>query len=145
MSSGLPLGACKCVALPGPSSWTDGPVRIPGVWFEQGLQLVKNWSKAELGAAVWTWVRRRLTLKGMPEGTLCTASPHLLPNVSTPSLQVSLGGTWVLDLLVVSSLGSAQPSVSSVRVMGVLWMLHLASNNTRLLSLSDLCAVLGSR
>ena len=78
-SSGLRLGAWKGVALPGPFSWTDGPVRILGVWFGPDLQLEKNWSevKSKVEARVETWLRRRLSLKGRAEA----CATYVLPTV----------------------------------------------------------------
>ena len=42
-SEGLRLGAWRgCVPLPGPIRWSDGPVRILGMWFGPDLQLEPN-------------------------------------------------------------------------------------------------------
>ena len=59
----LRLGAWRgSVPLPGPFRWSDGPIRILGVWFGPGLQLERNylevWAKVE--ARVVAWLRRRL-------------------------------------------------------------------------------------
>ena len=65
-SEGLQLGAGRGgVPLPGPFRWSDGPVRILGVWFRGDLQLKRNWSevKTKVEAQVATWLRRRLSLK----------------------------------------------------------------------------------
>ena len=57
------------VPLPGPFRWSDGPVRILGVWFGPGLQLERNWLevRTKVEAQVVAWLRRRLTLKGRAE------------------------------------------------------------------------------
>ena len=45
-SEGLRLGAWRgSNTLPGPFSWSDGPIRILGVWFGPDLQLERNWSE----------------------------------------------------------------------------------------------------
>ena len=47
-SEGLRLGAWRgSVTLPGPFRWSDGPVRILGVWFGPDLQLEQNWSEVQ--------------------------------------------------------------------------------------------------
>ena len=69
-SEGLWLGAWRgSVPLPGPFRWSDGPVRILGVWFGPGLQLERNWLevRTKVEAQVAAWLRRRLTLKGRAE------------------------------------------------------------------------------
>ena len=66
-SEGLQLGAWRgSVPLPGTFRWSDGPVRIIGVWFGPGLQLERNWSEvqAKVEAQVDAWLRRWLNLKG---------------------------------------------------------------------------------
>ena len=52
-----------------PFRWSDGPVRILGVWFGSGLQLERNWLevRAKVEAQVVAWLQRRLTLKGRAE------------------------------------------------------------------------------
>ena len=65
-SEGPRLGVWKDgVLLPGPFRWSDGPIRILGVWLRPGLQLERNW--LEVRAKVGTWLRRRLSLKGRAE------------------------------------------------------------------------------
>ena len=45
-SEGLQLGAWRgSNTLPGPFCWSDGPIRILGVWFGPDLQLERNWSE----------------------------------------------------------------------------------------------------
>ena len=69
-SEGLRLGAWTgSVPLPGPFRWSDGPVRILGVWFGPGLQLKRNWLevRAKVDAKMVAWLRRRLSLKGRAE------------------------------------------------------------------------------
>ncbi len=47
-SEGLRLGAWRgSDTLPGPFRWSDGPVRILGVWFGPDLQLERNWSEVQ--------------------------------------------------------------------------------------------------
>ena len=61
-SEGLRLDAWMGgVLLPGHFRWSDGPIRILGVWFGLGLQLERNWS--EVQANVDTWLRKRLSSK----------------------------------------------------------------------------------
>ena len=77
-SEGLRLGAWRgSVPLPGPFRWSDGPVRILGVWFGPGLQLERNWLevRAKVEAQVGTWLRRQLSLKGRAE--VCAV--HIFP------------------------------------------------------------------
>ena len=65
-SEGLLLGAWRSSnTLPGPFRWSDGPVRILGVWFGPDLQLERNWSEiqAKVNAQVGIWLSRRLSLK----------------------------------------------------------------------------------
>ncbi|CAE1328542.1 unnamed protein product [Acanthosepion pharaonis] len=60
-SVGLRLGAWKGVSLPGPFLWTDGPIKILGVWFGPGVEM--NWSEVQgrAEAAGNLWSRRRLS------------------------------------------------------------------------------------
>ena len=84
-SEGLRLGAWKSsVPLPGPFRWSDGPVRILGVWFGPGLQLERNWSEvqAKVEAQVGAWLRRRLTLKGWAEVCAVYIFPFILYRLS---------------------------------------------------------------
>ena len=77
-SEGLRLGAWKgSVPLPGPFHWSDGPVRILGVWFGPGLQLERNWLEVRAKVEAWVvaWLRRRLSLKGRAE--VCAV--HIFP------------------------------------------------------------------
>ena len=77
-SEGLRLGAWRgSVPLPGPFRWSDGPVRILGVWFGPGLKLERNWLevRAKVEARVVAWLRRRLSLKGRVE--VCAV--HVFP------------------------------------------------------------------
>ena len=72
-NEGLRLGAWRgSDTLPGPFRWSDGPVRIPGVWFGSDLQLERNWSEvqAKMNAQVGIWLSRRLSLNGKAE--VCT-------------------------------------------------------------------------
>ena len=69
-SEGLRLGAWTgSNTLPGPFRWSDGPIRILGVWFGPDLQLERNWSEvqAKVNAQVGIWLSRRLSLKGRAE------------------------------------------------------------------------------
>ena len=77
-SEGLRLGAWRgSVLLPGPFRWSDGPVRILGVWFGSGLQLERSWLevRAKVEVRVVAWLRRRLSLKGRAE--VCAV--HIFP------------------------------------------------------------------
>ena len=55
--------------LPGPFRWSDGPIRILGVWFGPDVQLERNWSEvhAKVNAQVGIWLSRRLSLKDRTE------------------------------------------------------------------------------
>ena len=47
-SEGLRLGFLRgSNTLPGTFRWSDGPVRILGVWFGPDLQLERNWSEVQ--------------------------------------------------------------------------------------------------
>ena len=73
-SEGLRLSAWRgSDTLPGPFHWSNGPVRIIGVWFGSDHRLERNWS--EVQAKVGTWISRRLSLKGRSEA--CTV--HVFP------------------------------------------------------------------
>ena len=61
---------------PGPFHWSDGPVRILGVWFGLDLQLERNWS--EVHAKVGIWLSRRLSLKGRAEACAVYVFPLIL-------------------------------------------------------------------
>ena len=66
-SEGLRLGAWRGRnTLPGPFRWSDGAIRILGVWFRPDLQLERNWSEVQtkVNAQVGIWLSRRLSLKG---------------------------------------------------------------------------------
>ena len=72
-SEGLRLGVWRGgVPLQGPFRWSDGPVRIIGVWFEPGFRLELNWLEvqARIEARVSTWLRRRLSLKDRAEACI---------------------------------------------------------------------------
>lgn len=74
-SSGLWLGAWKGVDIPGPFGWTDGPLRILGVWFGPDLELETN------------WYRRRLSVKFFDGGVCYIHFPDFpLSIVRTSSL-----------------------------------------------------------
>ena len=55
--------------LPGPFCWSDGFVRVLGVWFGTDLQLARNWSEVlvKVDTQVGIWLRRRLSLKSKAE------------------------------------------------------------------------------
>ena len=100
-SEGLRLGAWRgSNTLPGPFRWSDGPVRILGVWFGPGLQLERNWSEiqAKVNAQVGIWLSRRLSLKGRAEACAVYVFPLILyrlavlplPKVNRLALQRSL-------------------------------------------------------
>ena len=80
-SEGLRLGAWRgSNTLPGPFRWSDGPIRILGVWFGPDLQLERNWSEvhAKLNAQVEIWLSRRLSLKGRAEAYAAYVFPLIL-------------------------------------------------------------------
>ena len=80
-SEGLRLGAWTgSNTLPGPFRWSDGPVRIFGVWFGPDLKLERNWSEvqAKVNAQVGIWLSRRLSLKGRAEACAGYVFPLIL-------------------------------------------------------------------
>ena len=80
-SEGLRLGAWRgSNTLPGPFRWSDGPIRILGVWFGHDLQLERNWSEvhAKVNAQVGIWLSRRLSLKGRVEACAAYVFPLIL-------------------------------------------------------------------
>ena len=80
-SEGLRLGAWRSSnTLPVPFRWSDGPVRIPRVWFGPDLQLERNWSEvqAKVNAQVGIWLSRRLSLKGRAEACAMYVFPLIL-------------------------------------------------------------------
>ena len=100
-SERLRLGAWRgSNTLPGPFRWSDGPVRILGVWFGPELQLERNWSEiqAKVNAQVGIWLSRRLSLKGRAEACAVYVFPLILyrlavlplPKVHRLALQRSL-------------------------------------------------------
>ena len=69
-SEGLRLGAWRgSNTFPVPFRWSDGPIRILGVWFGPDLPLERNWSEVQtkVNAQVEIWLSRRLSLKGRVE------------------------------------------------------------------------------
>ena len=100
-SEGLRLGAWRgSSTLPGPFRWSDGPVRLLGVWFRPDLQLERNWSEiqAKVNAQVGIWLSRRLSLKGRAKACAVYVFPLILyrlavlplPKVHRLALQRSL-------------------------------------------------------
>ena len=80
-SEGLRLGAWRgSNTLPGPFRWSDGPIRILGVWFGPELQLERNWSEVQtkVNAQVGIWLSRRLSLKGRAEACATYVFPLIL-------------------------------------------------------------------
>ena len=80
-SEGLRLGAWRgSNTLPGPFRWSDGPIRIHGVWFGPDLQLERNWSEvqAKVNAQVGIWLSRKLSLKGRAEACATYVFPLIL-------------------------------------------------------------------
>ena len=76
-SEGLRIGAWRgSNTLLGPFRWSDGPIRILGVWFGPDLQLERNWS--EVHAKVGIWLSRRLSLKGRAEACAAYVFPLIL-------------------------------------------------------------------
>ena len=80
-SEGLRLRAWRGNdTLPGPFNWSDGPVRILGVWFGPDLQLGRNWSEVhtKVNAQVGIWLSRRLSLKVWAEACAVYVFPLIL-------------------------------------------------------------------
>ena len=80
-SEGLRLGAWRgSNTLPGPFRWSDGPVRILGVWFGRDFQLERNWSEVQtkVNAQVGIWLSRMLSLKGRAEACTTYVFPLIL-------------------------------------------------------------------
>ena len=80
-SEGLRLGAWRgSNTLPVPFRWSDGPIRILGVWFGPDLQLERNWSEVQtkVNAQVGIWLSRRLSLKGRAEACATYVFPLIL-------------------------------------------------------------------
>ena len=80
-SEGLWLGAWRgSNTLPGPFRWSDGPIRILGVWFGPDPQLERNWLDvhAKVNAEVGIWLSRRLSLKGWAETCAAYVFPLIL-------------------------------------------------------------------
>ena len=80
-SEGLQLGAWTgSNTLPGLFPWSDGSIRIFGVWFGPDLQLERNWSEvhAKVNAQVGIWLSVRLSLKGRGEGCAVYVFPLIL-------------------------------------------------------------------
>ena len=80
-SESLRLGAWRgSNTLPGPLRWSDGPIRILGVWFGPCLELERNWSEvqAKANAQVGIWLSRRLSLKGSVEACATYVVPLIL-------------------------------------------------------------------
>ena len=72
------------VPLPAPFRWSNGPVRVLGVWFGPGLQLERNWLEvqAKVEVQVVAWLRRRLSLKGRVEVCAAYIFPLILYRLS---------------------------------------------------------------
>ena len=125
-SEGLRLGAWRgSNTLPGPFRWSDGPIRILGVWFGPDLQLERNWSEvhAKVNAQVGIWLSRRLSLKERVEAcatyvfplsftdglySLCLRHIGWRCNDPSPDLSGEVQGRWSVDR-----------SVSNVHATGV--------------------------
>ena len=60
--------------------WSDGAIRILGVWFGPDLHLERNWSEvhAKVNAQVGIWLSRRLSLKGRAEACAAYVFPLIL-------------------------------------------------------------------
>ena len=88
-SEGLQFGAWRgCDTLPGPFRWSDGTVRILGVWFGPDLQLEWNWLEvqAKVNAQVGIWLSMGLSLKGRTEACAVYVFPLILYRFSVLSL-----------------------------------------------------------
>ena len=106
--------------LPGPFRWSDGPIRILGVWFGPDLQLERNWSEvhAKVNAQVGIWLSRRLSLKGRAEACAAYVFPLILYRLAVLPLPKAhwLALQRSLSRLVRWSVGR---SVSNVHATGV--------------------------
>ena len=88
-SEGLRLGAWMgSNTLPGPFRWSDGIIRILGVWFGPDLQLERSWSEvqAKVNAQAGNWLSRRLSLKGRAEACAVYVFPLILYRLAVLSL-----------------------------------------------------------
>ena len=74
--------------LPGPFRWSDGPIRILGVWFGPDLLLERNWSEVQtkVNAQVGIWLSMRLSLKGRAEACATYVFPLILYRLAVLSL-----------------------------------------------------------
>ena len=112
-SEGLRLGAWRgSNTLPGPFRWSDGPIRILGVWFGPDLQLEWNWSEvhAKVNAQVGIWLLRRVSLKGRAEACAAYVFPLILYRLAVLPLPKAhrLALQWSLSRLL---WGGARPMV----------------------------------
>ena len=109
-SEGLRLGAWRgSNTLPGPFRWSDGPIRILGVWFRPDLQLERNWSEvqAKVNAQVGIWLSRRLSFTDWLY-FLCLRHIGWHCNNPSPDCSGEVQGRW-----------SVGRSVSNVHATGV--------------------------
>ena len=82
------------IPLPGPFRWSDGSIRILGVWFRPGLQLEQNWLEvqAKVEVQVGTWLQRCVSLNGQAEVCAVYIFPlilswlSMLPRLKVPQL-----------------------------------------------------------
>ena len=85
-SHGLLLGKWRGGGVPLPSSfnWTDGPIKILGIWVGPDLQHDKNWLEvlAKVKAACRGWLNRRLSLRGRAEACFKHVFPLILYKLS---------------------------------------------------------------
>ena len=86
-SKGLQIDAWRgSDTLPGPFCWSDGPIRILGVWFGPDLQLERNWSEvqAKVNAQVGIWLSRKLSLKSRAVACAVYVFPLILYRTVLP-------------------------------------------------------------
>ena len=85
-SHGLRLGRWRRdnVRLPNAFDWTDGPIKILGIWVGPDVQHDKNWTEtlARVIAAARGWSNRRLSLKGRAEACIQHVFPIILYKLS---------------------------------------------------------------
>ena len=107
-SKGLQLGSWRGGdPLPGPLCWSDGLVRIYGVWFGPGLQLERNWSEVQAKVDAWVsiWLWRRLCLKG--RAVVCIRLYFFCQGIivwrfdPSPNYSGETDGRWSVDRSVV--------------------------------------------
>ena len=85
-SHGLLLGKWRGGGVPLPSSfnWTDGPIKILGIWVGPDIQHNRNWAEVlhKVKAASRGWLKRKLSLRGRAEACIKHVFPLILYKLS---------------------------------------------------------------